>query len=190
MNSYDEKLIVMLEKLQTGDKTVFSDINSSFSPLVRSLAAKYAPPEEFEEALQCGRVSLYNAAMSYNVSQHNVSFGLYAKICISNALISNARKRKKGDMVCSLDEMNERGVFYSYAPDEFEQPDAHLIRNEELDELKRIASDHLSGYEKQVFDLYITGMSTYRISSVLGKDVKSVNNALCRITAKLKGLLK
>ncbi len=190
MNSFDEKLIEMLEKLQAGNKAVFSDIASAFSPLVASLSAKYGVAEEYDDSLQAARMALYNAAMTYNITQRNVSFGLYAKICISNALISDARKRKKSiGAVYSLDEMTERGMFFSDYADELDDPATHLIKSEEAEQLRRIAEDCLSGYEKQVFNLYIKGMSTYEMATALSRDEKSVNNALCRITAKLKGLL-
>ena len=191
MNGFDEKLIDTLSRLQKGEKEYFSSLDSSFFPLTASLAAKYGKGDEYDDSLQSARMALYNAAMSYNILQQNVSFGLYAKICISNALISDARKRKKKpEFVVSLEEMTERGVISSYIADEFEDPSVSLIKNEEILHLKKMAGDCLSAYEKQVFDLYVKGMSTYEISSCLEKDEKSVNNALCRITAKLKGLLK
>ena len=47
----------------------------------------------------------------------------------------------------------------------------------------------LSGFEKQVLDLYITGMSYSQIARVLGRDEKSTDNALQRIKNKLKKAL-
>jgi len=44
----------------------------------------------------------------------------------------------------------------------------------------------LSSFEKQVLDLYLTGMKYSQIARVLGKDDKSTDNALQRIKAKLK----
>ena len=190
MNAFDEKLIEMLEKLRNGNDAVFSDIASAFSPLLVSLAAKYGAAEEYDDSLQTALVSLYSAAMSYNITQREVSFGLYAKICISNALISDARKKKrKVDAVCSLEEMTERGMFSSDYADEFDDPESRLIKSEENERLKKLAHDALSGYERQVFDLYIKGMSISEMAQTLKREEKSVNNALCRITTKLKGLL-
>ena len=44
----------------------------------------------------------------------------------------------------------------------------------------------LSSFEKQVLDLYVTGMSYSQIAKVLGRDEKSTDNALQRMKAKLK----
>ena len=105
--------------------------------------------------------------------------------------ISDIRKRnKKSRPVFSLDELSEKGLLSSYITDDFEDPTAQLILSEQTEQLRKIANDCLSGYEKQVFDYYVKGMSTYEIAKALSREEKSVNNALCRITSKLKGLMK
>jgi RNA polymerase sporulation-specific sigma factor len=48
----------------------------------------------------------------------------------------------------------------------------------------------LSGYEKEVFEYYIVGKSVTEIAERLGKDEKSVSNALYRMKVKIRGLLK
>ena len=44
--------------------------------------------------------------------------------------------------------------------------------------------------EKRIFEAYITGKSIGEIAERLGKDKKSVSNAVYRMKAKVKGLLK
>ena len=48
----------------------------------------------------------------------------------------------------------------------------------------------LSDLERQVLDLYITGMSIKEVSAVLGRDEKSTDNAMQRIKTKLKKYLR
>ena len=55
-----------------------------------------------------------------------------------------------------------------------------------MEGLEQAIEKELSGFEKQVLDLYITGMSYNQIARVLGKDGKSTDNALQRIKAKLR----
>ena len=43
---------------------------------------------------------------------------------------------------------------------------------------------------KEVFEYYIVGKSVTEIAERLGKDEKSVSNALYRMKVKVKGLLK
>ena len=65
-------------------------------------------------------------------------------------------------------------------------PEDLLIDRENVESLDKIIERELSGFEKQVLDLYLTGMKYTQIAKVLGKDEKSTDNALQRIKAKLK----
>ena len=47
----------------------------------------------------------------------------------------------------------------------------------------------LSSFEKQVLDLYMTGMSYVEIARVLGRDEKSTDNALQRLKSKIRKML-
>ncbi len=191
MNENDKKLTFLLEKLQQGEKSVFSAIEQSFSPLINSLIYKYAKGTDERESIQEARLALYNAAMSYDPSQKKVRFGLYAKICISNALISDSRKRSKNKgQVFSLDEIEEYGSYRTYFPEESYDLSKHLIDNEDAEYLYKKAILVLSDYEARVFDLYIKGFTTSQIADALGKTEKSVSNALCRMTSKLRVELK
>ena len=191
MNENNIKLTFLLEKLQQGEKSVFSSIEQEFSPLIISLIAKYAKGTDEQEIMQEARLALYNAAMSYDLTQKKVSFGLYAKICISNALISDARKRSKNKgQVFSLDEIEENGGYPTYFSEECYDLSKHLIDNEEAEYLYKKATLVLSPYEAKVFDLYVKGFTTSGIAQTLGKTEKSVSNALARLTSKLRVILK
>ena len=48
----------------------------------------------------------------------------------------------------------------------------------------------LSEFEKQVFELHLTGMTYTEIAKVLGRDEKSTDNALQRMKTKIRKLLK
>ena len=65
-------------------------------------------------------------------------------------------------------------------------PEDLLIDKENLELLEKAIERELSSFEKQVLDLYITGMKYTQIAKVLGKDEKSTDNALQRIKGKLK----
>ena len=65
-------------------------------------------------------------------------------------------------------------------------PEELLIDKENVANIEAIIDKELSPFEKQVLDLYITGMSYSQIAKVLGRDDKSTDNALQRLKAKLK----
>ena len=68
-------------------------------------------------------------------------------------------------------------------------PEDQFIDKENVISLEKKIEQELSGFEKQVLDLYITGMSYVQIAKVLGRDEKSTDNALQRIRAKIKKML-
>ena len=65
-------------------------------------------------------------------------------------------------------------------------PEELLIDKENVERLEKTIEKELSNFEKQVLDLYLTGMKYSQIARVLGRDDKSTDNALQRIKAKLK----
>ena len=69
-------------------------------------------------------------------------------------------------------------------------PEALMIDKENVDRLEMLIERELSGFEKQVLDLYLTGMKYQQIAKVLGRDEKSTDNALQRIKTKLRKAMK
>ncbi len=65
-----------------------------------------------------------------------------------------------------------------------------IIDQENVDRLETIIDKELSSFEKQVLDLYLTGMGYQQIAKVLGRDDKSTDNALQRIKTKLKKAIR
>ena len=71
-----------------------------------------------------------------------------------------------------------------------QSPEEVIIDKENVDQLEKTIEKELSSFEKQVLDLYLTGMGYQQIAKVLGKDDKSTDNALQRLKNKLKKHLK
>ena len=61
-----------------------------------------------------------------------------------------------------------------------------LFDRENVTQLEQAIEEELSSFEKQVLDLYLTGMGYQQIAKVLARDDKSTDNALQRIKTKLK----
>ena len=92
-----EQIYDLIERLRCGDKEAFDSISEKYAPLIRTLIAKYCTSvaetdAEYEDVHQEALIALYNAALSYDMNQDEVSFGLYAKICVGNRIISVIRK--------------------------------------------------------------------------------------------------
>ena len=69
-------------------------------------------------------------------------------------------------------------------------PEDLVIDKENVDRLEMLIDKELSSFEKQVLDLYLTGMGYQQIAKVLGRDEKSTDNALQRIKNKLKRAIR
>ena len=120
----------------------------------------------------------YSAVQTYKPSD-KVTFGLYAKICVRNRLVSLLRSSSKKSKNAEKTEEKRKGYIdpvYSF----FEEDVAQQME-------KRI-EELLSGFEYSVFRLYIQNKSYKEIAGILGRSVKTVDNALYRIKTKLKGM--
>ena len=73
--------------------------------------------------------------------------------------------------------------------DDGQNPEQLVIDRENLENLEKKIEDELSSFEKEVLDLYITGMTYVQIAHVLEKDEKSTDNALQRIKSKIKRII-
>lgn len=187
----EEELITLLAAVAAGDENAFSQLSERYAPLVKSMSARFAPSFETlgdnaamgeQDLEQEAQLALYRAAQTYNLSQKDVSFGLYAKICIRNSLVSVLRKSAS----------RERAVKKSPPPlaSPLEDPLYAASAGDESGSLKNRIDQVLSPYEKKIFEQYISGRSVKCISLSVGKSEKSVHNAVYRIRVKIKGLLE
>ena len=129
--------------------------------------------------------AFYDAIRTYRADQEKVEFGLYAKVCIGNRLISHLRRELRQQGLLSLDEVGVESLLGA---------DGDLlslvIEEEESESLFRSVKETLSRYEYDVFSHYIKGKTSGEIAFVLGKSSKSIDNAIARIRKKLKNLLQ
>ena len=128
-------------------------------------------------------IALYRAACNYDPTVSNVSFGLYAKICINNSLISLVRSYKKQEEKASA-EVDEQSTI-----DEGKDPSLDFIDKESFMLLDSFIRNHLSEYEYAVFRLYIEGYKIREIAHRLNKSKKSVEGAIIRMRVKLRRCL-
>ena len=176
----------LLKEARGGNDSAFSELLEIYEPLLLSMVAKYSleygESDDKEDLLQDLRVAFYKAVRGYDSDRSTVEFGLYAKICLKNALISRYRL-KKGHSVEILPIEDAVGIYST------EHPGDGVIENESFQAVQSLINSNLSDYEKSVWNLYLDGDSPKQIAKRLGKDAKSISNALSRIRAKLRALI-
>lgn len=170
----------LILRIRNDDQQAFSQLLADYEPLIASEIARYAAgigSQDQEDLRQVALLALYRAAMAYDLEQTDVEFGLYAKICISNALVSQLRiiRRSRSEL---LD---------TQAPDTlYEDPAKLLLEREAAEALQAHIRARLSPYEYRVWNLYVAGLSARDIADAVGREPHSVENAVYRIRQKLR----
>ncbi len=121
-------------------------------------------------------MALYRAAMSYDLEQSDVTFGLFAKTCIRNALISQLRKLGA----------RARGVAREAEIAESSAEQAVVTEETRRLYMRRIEGV-LSPFEARVIMMTVEGQRPRQIAESLGTSAKAVSNALFRARTKLRG---
>ncbi|MBE6703524.1 MAG: sigma-70 family RNA polymerase sigma factor [Ruminococcaceae bacterium] len=175
-----EKLIALFRE---GDQQAFVRLVQMYEPLVRAEVSRYANGVEtfdLDDFRQVAMIALYRATLNFDLTQCEVAFGLYAKICISNALSSHLRMVRR--------QARWLNRFDSFEEDTGSREDlAHwIIEEEETQLLLARIRNLLSPFENRVWSLYTAGLSAKEIGRMLGKDSRSIENAVYRIRCKLR----
>lgn len=195
----DEELIV---RLRDGENQITDYIMDKYKNLVRNKAkSMYILGADREDLIQEGMIGLFKAIRDYDIGR-DASFFTFADLCISRQMYTavQAAGRKKHaplNTYISLyasaserDEGEEWELINSIISKVEQNPEDMVIDRENVELIERTIEKELSSFEKQVLDLYLTGMKYTQIAKVLGKDDKSTDNALQRIKNKLKKLIK
>lgn len=158
-------------KAQAGDSEAVAQLLEEYRPMLMRAVSISAPGlyeagYTKEDLMQEASVALTAAVCGYN-GDKGVTFGAYARRCVRNRLISIARSVKKvrGSRVEPVESGDGGGIPVSV-----------------LEAVERT----LTAYERSVFRLMCTGYKPAEIAVKLGRPVKSVYNAVCRIKAKAK----
>ncbi len=184
--SYDENIAALLDDVIKNRKGAFETLIKIYNPMLTVLASRFSSPAlSYDEARQVAEIALYRAACSYR-AEKRVNFGYYAKICISNALMTENKRTARDVKLISLDELSDEAggsfVFGSDSPDIADS----MISEERWHNLVKRAKELLPEYQFRVFALYSGGCDAEEISKILGKSRKSVENAIFRMFVKLR----
>lgn len=196
--STDEELI---HRLRGGEESVMDYICDKYKNLVRSKAkSMFILGGDGEDLIQEGMIGLFKAVRDYD-SGRDASFFTFADLCISRQMYTavQASKRQKHIPLntyislygtASEQEGSEEHRLVEELSDRLgRSPEELFLDKERMNYLESKIENELSPFEKQVLDLYMTGMSYSQIAKVLGCDEKSTDNALQRLKAKIKKML-
>lgn len=180
-----EKLIKLVI---AGDSDAFSALVEQYNPMLKKILSAYTTEEmskeDVEDLGQEELIAFYRAIINFDAEQKDVEFGLYAKICVTNSMISykRAAAKKSNESLIGDEEMNSITDPDGEIPKFFEMRESERELGEQIEKT-------LSGYENQVWSYYVNGYSSREIATKLNSSEKSIDNAIFRIRRKLKTLL-
>ena len=176
---------VLIVAVRNGDQVAFAALLERYKPLIDAAVAKFSSDEAFslyrEDLKQEASLVFYNSILAYDLEQNEVEFGLFAKICIHNALVSVLRslKRRTEEPIAQIPES-------LLTVQDFDDPLSRMLERERLKSLYAVIRKNLSKLEYAVWEYYMSGMSAAQIANRLCTDEKSINNAIYRIRKKLR----
>lgn len=185
MENFDQTAVKEeLLAVREGDNAAFERLLVRYRPLILASVRRFmarCPEADEREMEQEADLALYRAALRYSEGQKEVTFGLYAEICIHNALTSRFLRRRH--KVCSLEQLEKTA--HADAPTREQQ----LIEAESAEALRSEIKGVLSDLEYSVFIRYAEGDKAARIAQSLHLPRKTVENAQSRALRKLRLLL-
>ncbi len=155
-----------------------------------------------EDLIQEGMIGLYKAIREYDDTRSD-TFTAFASLLIQNQLINaiNSYNRKKyrplndsvsldAPIVSDTDDDVHALIDIMEVPNSSLNPEDFVIDKEKVSMIEYELGKRLSGFEKSVYNLYLTGMDYRQIADKLGKTPKAIDNARSRIRSKLSRLLE
>jgi RNA polymerase sporulation-specific sigma factor len=192
----DEDLVA---HARAGDDSSLSELLDRYRRFARAKARAYfLVGGDREDIIQEGMIGLYKAIRDYDPS-HGASFRSFAELCITRQIltaIKTATRQKHVPLNSYVsfdrpqDDDPERTVGDSVADEDEVDPLTMLVQSDELRALRDLFDEVLSELEADVLQLYVEGRSYQEIAELLGRHVKSIDNALQRIKRKLESHLR
>lgn len=189
----DEELV---DIARTGDDRSIELLLSRYRHYARAKARAYfLAGADKEDIIQEGMIGLYKAIRDFQ-GNRRIAFRAFAELCITRQIITaiksaTRQKHQPLNAYVSLqatiqsDEGEERPVADVIDAQEVPDPADVVVASEEVSVIRSSIGTLLSEMEGEVLQQYIEGRSYHDIAVALGREPKSIDNALQRIKRKL-----
>ena len=187
----DEEVAVLA---QGGDGQALAYLLNKYKNFVRSKARSYfLIGADHEDIVQEGMIGLYKAIRDFQPDRL-ASFRSFAELCVKRQIITaiKAATRQKHVPLNSYvslnkplyDEESDRTLL-DVIEGRVTNPEDLYISQEDLAGIQSQIDELLSDLERQVLEAFMDGKSYQEIAELLGRHVKSIDNALQRVKRKL-----
>lgn len=191
-------------RIQNGDQPAIDYLLEKYKYLVRNKAkALYLIGGDKDDLIQEGMIGLYKAIRDFQANKDSTFFS-FADLCVSRQIYSaiKASNRKKNiplNTYISLDipvygegtDMEEKQPLVDIINQKYiSNPEELVIDKENTSMIEYELVRRLSDLERRVLGLYMQDLKYVQIAEVLGKEPKTIDNALTRIKTKLNQVLR
>jgi RNA polymerase sporulation-specific sigma factor len=188
---------VLVERARLGDDRAIESLLQRYRHYARAKARTYfLAGADKEDIVQEGMIGLFKAIRDFR-SDKNAAFRAFAELCISRQIITAIKtaSRQKHVPLNSYVSLNkpihagegqERSIGETLIQRGVSDPAELVISAEEIAHIRQSMGMLLSDLEAEVLQLYMDGKSYQEIADLLGRHVKSIDNALQRIKRKLE----
>ncbi len=182
----DEELIL---RIRDGELQIIDFVMEKYKNLAKSKSrSMFILGADNDDLIQEGMIGLFKAIRDYDTGR-DASFYTFAELCITRQIytaIQASNRQKHVPLNTSISLSAEHTIELQQ---EDGNPESIIIDQESANALEEMIVKELSGFEKQVLELYLTGMTYTEIAKVLNKDQKSTDNALQRMKGKVKKVI-
>ncbi|MFP5351979.1 MAG: RNA polymerase sporulation sigma factor SigH [Actinomycetota bacterium] len=184
----------LVELARAGDDKAIEELLHRYRHYARAKARTYfLAGADKEDIVQEGMIGLFKAIRDFQADK-NTAFRAFAELCITRQIITAIKTatRQKHIPLNSYVSLNKPAAGDDDRP--LEEALVHraidpadlVISAEEISSIKDSMGKVLSTLETEVLQLYMDGKSYQQIADMLGRHVKSIDNALQRIKRKLE----
>ena len=172
----------LIAEAKSGDEQAFELLAQSYKRVLEYHIKRIdANPSNYDDLFQEGLIGLLKAVRSYDGTSS--AFATYASLCVRNSIISGVRKY--ANQTTHTVPISEPCLEEETTPSAEEV----LLDRVRVGQLYDKVYEALSPYEKIVFDMYLSDIPYESMAFVIGKNVKSISNAVFRIRNKLRQIV-
>lgn len=196
-NMDDEDIV---EVARMGSTAALEFLIMKYKNFVRAKARSYfLIGADREDIIQEGMIGLYKAIRDFRDDRLS-SFRAFAELCITRQIITAIKTATRQKHIplnsyVSLnkpiyDEDSDRTLLDVISGSKITDPEELIISREEFNDIEQKMGEILSDLEWKVLMAYLDGKSYQEIADLLGRHVKSIDNALQRVKRKLERYLE
>lgn len=170
-----------------GDPSAEELLVQRFGRLVRQSARPlFLVGGDSEDLIQEGMLGLLAAIRTYSATTE-ARFATYAGVCIRNRLLTAIKtaSRNKHTPLNQAVSLESPQVDETRGPETRRDLEEQVLADAWAEEMQTQFVGVLSRFEHKIFVLFLQGLSYQEMAARMGKDAKSIDNAVGRIRKKL-----